>query len=89
MVAASDVIAMGAIRAMQQAGMRVPDDVSVVGYDNISFSRYSNPALTTIDQEMRTAGRLMLSKLLDFRGPQARRSERLPTDLIIRESCGG
>ncbi|MFS2316767.1 LacI family DNA-binding transcriptional regulator [Maricaulis sp. D1M11] len=89
MVAASDVIAMGAIRAMQQAGMRAPDDVSVVGYDNISFSRYSNPALTTIDQEMRTAGRLMLSKLLDFRGPQARRSERLPTDLIIRESCGG
>lgn len=87
-VAASDVIAFGAIRALQLAGKSVPDDVSVVGYDNISFARYSNPALTTIDQDMTAAGRLMLSKLLDFRGPQARRSERLATNLIVRESCG-
>ncbi|WP_300543636.1 LacI family DNA-binding transcriptional regulator [Maricaulis sp.] len=88
-VAASDVLALGAIRALQHAGLSVPGDVSVVGYDNISFSRYSNPSLSTIDQDMVSAGRLMLSKLLDFRGPQARRSERLATDLVVRESCGG
>ncbi len=88
-VAASDVIAFGAIRALHMAGVNVPGDISVVGYDNINFARYSNPSLTTIDQDMTAAGRLMLSKLLDFRGPQARRSERLATDLIIRESCGG
>jgi len=88
-IAASDVIALGAIRALTHAGVSVPGDVSVVGYDNISFSRYSSPSLTTIDQDMTKAGRLMLSKLLDFRGPQARRSERLATDLIVRESCGG
>ncbi|WP_300529030.1 LacI family DNA-binding transcriptional regulator [Maricaulis sp.] len=88
-IAASDVIALGAIRALQHAGKRVPEDVAVVGYDNISFSRYANPALTTVDQDMQAAGRMMLSKLLDFRGPQARRSERLATDLIVRESCGG
>lgn len=87
-VAASDVIAFGAIRGLQLAGYTVPDDVSVIGYDNISFARYSNPALTTIDQDMTAAGRLILSKLLDFRGPQARRSERLSTDLIVRASCG-
>ncbi|RKQ94121.1 LacI family transcriptional regulator [Maricaulis maris] len=88
-VAASDVLAFGALRALQLAKVSVPDDVSVVGYDNVSFARYAHPALTTVDQDMVAAGRLMLSKLLDFRGPQARRSERLATDLIIRESCGG
>ena len=87
--AASDVLALGAIRALQHDGLTVPKDVAVVGYDNISFSRYSNPSLTPIVPDLVSAGRLMLSKLLDFRGPQARRSERLATDLIVRESCGG
>jgi DNA-binding LacI/PurR family transcriptional regulator len=88
-VAASDVIALGALRALQHHGRRVPEDVSLIGYDNIAFSRYSNPALTTVDQDAAKAGRLMLSKILDFSGRQAARSERLATDLIIRESCGG
>ncbi len=87
-VAASDVLAFGALRGLERAGRKVPDDVSVVGYDNISFARYSSPGLTTIDQDMTAAGRLILSKLLDFQGPQARRSERLATDLIVRGSCG-
>lgn len=88
-IAASDVIAFGAIRALNRAGRAVPDDVAIVGYDNISFSRYATPALTTINQDMAAAGRLMLSKLLDFRGAQARQPERLTPDLIIRETCGG
>jgi len=88
-VAASDVIALGALRALQHHGRRVPEDVSLIGYDNIAFSRFSNPALSTVDQDVAKAGRLMLSKILDFRGRQAARSERLATDLIIRESCGG
>lgn len=87
--AASDVLAFGAIRALNRAGINVPEQVSVVGYDNVNFSRFSNPSLSTIDQDMTSAGRMMLSKLLDFRGPQARLSERLATDLIIRGSCGG
>lgn len=88
-VAASDVIALGALRGLKRSGLTVPGDVSVVGYDNISFAAYGAPALSTIDQDMAVAGRLLLSKLLDRRGRNAAASERLATDLIIRESCGG
>jgi DNA-binding LacI/PurR family transcriptional regulator len=87
-VAASDLIAFGAIRSLLHAGLRVPDDVSVIGYDDISFARYSHPALTTISQDTAKAGRLLVSKLLNS-GREDIRSERLPTDLIVRESCGG
>ncbi len=87
-VAASDLIAVGAIRAIRRAGMRVPDDVSVVGYDDIMLARYSSPSLTTVAQDMKKAGRLLVSKLLSAGPDKAMPSERLPTDLIVRESCG-
>lgn len=88
-VAASDLIALGAIRALRRAGLDVPKDVSVIGFDNIRFARYSSPSLSTIHQDTLKAGRLLVSKLLDSGGQKASRSERIPTDLIIRESCGG
>jgi DNA-binding LacI/PurR family transcriptional regulator len=88
-VCASDLIALGAVRALLHAGRRVPEDVSVIGFDNVPFSRYSRPALTTIAQDTMKAGRLMVSKLLDAIGDHPGRSERVPTDLIVRESCGG
>jgi DNA-binding LacI/PurR family transcriptional regulator len=88
-IAASDVIALGAVRALRRRGISVPDDVSVVGYDNIEFAAYGTPTLTTIEQNMEVAGRLLLSKLLDRSGRGAAESERLSTDLIVRESCGG
>ncbi len=87
-VAASDVIAMGAMRALAKHGASVPDDVAVVGYDNIPFARFSQPALTTIDQCAEKAGRLMVSKLLDARDGRVGPSERTPTELIVRDSCG-
>lgn len=86
-VAASDLIALGAIRALHRAGVSVPEDVAVVGYDNVALARYSRPALTTIAQDTGRAGRLLVSKLLDAKGALAA-SERVPTDLIVRESCG-
>jgi len=85
--AASDVIALGAVRAVLRAGRRVPEDVSVVGYDDISFARYSRPALTTISQDAARAGRMLVSKLLDGAGDEIR-SERMATELVVRESCG-
>lgn len=88
-VAASDLIALGAIRALQRAGMRIPDDVSVVGYDDVPFARYSRPSLTTISQDTARAGRLLVSKLLNAIGQREIRSERVATNLIVRESCGG
>ncbi|MDQ8756787.1 LacI family DNA-binding transcriptional regulator [Sphingosinicella sp. LHD-64] len=87
-VAASDLIALGAIRALLHAGISVPEDVSVIGYDDVPFARYSRPALTTLRQDTARAGRLLVSKLLDTGGGEMR-SERLPTELIVRESCGG
>jgi len=89
LVAASDMIALGAIRALLHAGRRVPEDVSVVGYDDVKMARFSNPALTTISQDTAKAGRLLVSKLLSSGGDEPIRSERVPTDLIVRETCGG
>lgn len=89
-VAASDLIALGAVRALRRAGVTVPREVSVIGFDNVRFARYATPALSTIAQDTSKAGRLLVSKLLDAgEGKMRSRSERLPTDLIVRESCGG
>src|SRR3546814_664320 len=55
--AASDMIALGAIRSLLHAGCSVPGDVSVVGYDDVQFARYNHPALTTIAQNTGKAGR--------------------------------
>ena len=88
-VCASDLIALGAVRALLHAGKSVPGDVSVIGFDNVPFSRYARPALSTIAQDTVKAGKLMVSKLLDNTGAGVGRSERVPADLIVRESCGG
>ena len=84
--ASSDLIALGAIRALRRAGLRAPEDVSVVGYDDMLLSRLSTPALSTIKQDTQKAGRLLVAKVLDSSGDH--RPERLSTDLIVRESCG-
>jgi len=85
---ASDLIALGAVRALERHSIRVPADVSIIGYDDVLLSRYARPALSTISQDMAKAGRLLLSKLMNAETGRDIRSERLPTDLIIRESCG-
>ncbi len=88
-VAASDIIALGAMRALSRAGVKVPEDVSVVGYDDVPIARHNRPALTTVSQDTAHAGRLLVSKLLNANGRLEIRSERMPTNLIVRESCGG
>jgi len=85
-VAASDLIALGAIRALHRSSMSVPQDVSVVGYDNNLLSRLSTPTLSTVQQDIPKAGRMLVSKLLEWTGDT--RPEMLSTELIIRESCG-
>ena len=87
-VAASDLMAIGAMRALDRLGRKVPEDISVVGYDDIPIARLIKPALTTIRQETTLAGRKLVSKLLDGQAAIGR-SERIPTDLIVRETCGG
>ncbi|UTW59008.1 LacI family DNA-binding transcriptional regulator [Kordiimonas sp. SCSIO 12603] len=87
-VAASDMIAIGAMRGLIRSGVRVPEDVSVIGYDDILAAGFSSPALSTIKQDVTKAGRLMVSKLLRLLEGETVQPSILPTDLIIRESCG-
>jgi len=60
----NDISAMGAIRALRDAGLRVPDDVSVVGFDDIQNAAYQNPGLTTVRQPLREMGRIAAEILL-------------------------
>lgn len=64
-VAASDVIAMSALRALGDAGLRVPHDVSVVGYDDVMVASQTNPPLTTIRQDVARGAALMVQLLFD------------------------
>jgi len=61
----NDVSAIGAIRALQEAGHRVPEDISVIGFDDIYSAAFHNPALTTIRQPLREMGRLAAEHLLN------------------------
>ena len=87
--AASDMIAIGALRALKRNNIRVPQDVSIVGYDDVQFASFSDPALSTISQNVGRAGKLLVSKLIASGGEAEIPSERVPTDLIVRETCGG
>jgi LacI family transcriptional regulator len=89
-VAANDQMAIGAMRELQAAGIRVPDDVAVAGFDDMQIGAMLTPPLTTVRQSMRLLGERACSLLLDrIADPSlARRVERLPTELVVRESCG-
>ncbi len=89
-ICGNDQTAIGAMRELQAAGMRVPADVAVVGFDDIGLGALLAPPLTTIRQPMRLMGERACSRLLQrIADPAlAPRVERLPTELIIRESCG-
>lgn len=88
-VASSDLVALGAIRVLREVGRRVPDDVAVVGYDDSEFARLVQPQLTTMRQDPILAGHLLVTKLLRAMEGYEVKSERLPIELVVRESCGG
>ncbi len=84
----NDAIAIGAIKAAQERGLRVPEDVSIVGFDDLPYATIVTPPLTTIRQplaEMGRAGVGLVVRLLDSRRPEAPQIE-LPTRIIVRES---
>ena len=84
--ATSDVLAMTAIHAVQAAGKAVPEDVSVVGYDNIGQASLMTPALTTIDQHIKEGGAIMVDLLLKKLSGAQVRSRTTSTELIVRGS---
>ncbi|WP_224784900.1 LacI family DNA-binding transcriptional regulator [Marinihelvus fidelis] len=86
--AASDLIAIGAIAALHEAGLSVPGDVSVVGYDDIHAASCITPALTTIRQDPRAAAGALVDLLLTRIAGGKGDSRQLPPQLIVRKSCG-
>lgn len=84
---ANDEMAMGAIRAAKDAGKRVPQDLSVVGFDDIQFAEYYDPPLTTIRQPRREIGETAMRLILDvFAKRNAPTSVVLPHVLVVRGS---
>lgn len=88
--AANDQIALGALKAVQEAGLRCPDDISIVGFDDLPAAESSVPALTTVRQPVQERGAAATAMLLDeIEGlSEGGKHIVLPTELIIRESCG-
>ena len=84
---ASDIVAFGALRALREAGRRVPADVSVVGFDDIPLARHFDPPLTTIRLPANALGAAAGRALVDrLAGRPASERTLLPTELIVRES---
>jgi len=85
--AANDLMAIGAMRAIKDAGRRVPDDVAVIGFDDIELSQHTEPPLSTINQAIAAQARLMVELLLArIDGQPADGAHILPTYLVERGS---
>jgi LacI family transcriptional regulator len=89
-VCANDQSAIGVLQAFARGGVRVPEDVAVVGFDDIFPASLFKPALTTVHQPMRLLGERACARLLDrISDPSLQPTvELLPTELVIRSSCG-
>ncbi|MGH8263450.1 MAG: LacI family DNA-binding transcriptional regulator [Steroidobacteraceae bacterium] len=88
-VAASDLIAIGALRALQEHHIDVPARVSVVGFDDIPSASLTNPPLTTVMQDTRLAGEALGDTLLKLVTEGRAEGRVLPARLVVRRSCGG
>lgn len=87
----NDVSAIGAIRALRDAGFEVPENVAVIGFDDIPSAAYNTPSLTTVRQPLRRMGEIAAQTLLDrLRGTtRARKEVAVEPELVIRESTAG
>jgi LacI family transcriptional regulator len=85
----NDISAMGAIRALRESGRHVPEDVSVVGFDDIQSAAYQNPSLTTVRQPLREMGRAaaeILLKRINRPGSDCQQKHSVEPELVIRET---
>jgi DNA-binding LacI/PurR family transcriptional regulator len=89
--ASNDTVALGAMTAIQQRGLRIPEDIAVVGYDDIPIAAYMYPPLSTVRNFPVKEGKLATKLLIEL--IRGERTQKAPvvfeTPLIIRESCGG
>ncbi len=88
----NDTIALGAMRAMYEHGLRVPEDVAVIGFDDVEEGRFSRPTLTTVSPDKESIGRLAVQSLIarvEGRLTDPAREVQPPWELVIRESTLG
>ncbi|HEX4332377.1 MAG TPA: LacI family DNA-binding transcriptional regulator [Usitatibacter sp.] len=88
--AANDMMAIGCIFALTEAGLRVPGDIAVAGFDDIPIARYVSPALTTVRVRIAELGELALERLvlaITERGQDRHSVQKMRTELVIRSSC--
>ena len=87
---ASDSIAVGALEALRELRLRVPEDISLVGFDNRHFAQYQRPPLTTIALQLaemgHLGGKLLISAILHNQQDNAIHT--VPCELVVRQSCG-
>jgi len=86
--AVTDLIAIGAIRALQDAGLRIPDEVSVVGFDDMPLAAHVTPALTTVQQNSQMGGEGLVESIVSLIKGEPVQSKLMAPKLIVRESCG-
>jgi LacI family transcriptional regulator len=86
--ASNDVMAMGVMDAVRACGLRIPEDISVIGFDDIPQAALVRPALTTVRQPLEQMGRVATQSLLDMLKDRSKKITRieLPTQLVIRDS---
>ncbi len=83
----NDMTALGALRQIRTSGLRVPEDISLIGFDDLYIAQYTDPPLTTVRQPMRQMGRMAMETLLHLlAGSESVHSVKVPGELIIRES---
>lgn len=89
--AANDMMAVGCMAALHEAGLRVPEDIALAGFDDIPIARYVTPALTTIRVPIAALGAAALDALVqavEAPATQARHTVVTPVELVVRRSCG-
>ncbi|WP_041522103.1 LacI family DNA-binding transcriptional regulator [Gilvimarinus agarilyticus] len=86
---ASDLIAIGAMKAVEEAGKTIPGDVAIMGFDDIPMAAYTHPPLSTVQQNTKLAGELLVDSLLKLMEGEKLESFLIPAELVIRGSCGG
>ena len=88
-LAASDIMALGAMDALAMHGARVPDDVAVVGFDDVVEARFASPPLTTVRQPLYEQGVQATESVLEqLQGSSGRQRLTLHTEIVLRRSCG-
>lgn len=87
--AVTDVIAIGAMKALQKRGLEVPGDVSVVGFDDLPLASHVTPALTTVRQDIRLASERLVECIVGLIEAEPVTSTLMEPTLVVRSSCGG